>query len=229
MRKHINKMMGRKVFFCLFVVMLTGVSQAQELSDKILQKNWRAQWITVPEASPEGYGVYYFRKSFDITEVPESFPIHVSADNRYKLYVNEKLVSVGPARGDLLHWNFETIDLATYLKVGKNVIAAKVWNEGEWRPLANISAQTAFILNGGNSDAVVVKTGVNWKCFRDEGYAPIPVIMNTAFYAGPGELVDMNKSVSGWEKISFNDSEWTNAEVLGNGMPKSKLGLWKTK
>ncbi len=224
MRKHINKMMGIKVFFCLFVVMLTGVSQAQELSDKILQKNWRAQWITVPEASPEGYGVYYFRKSFDITEVPESFPIHVSADNRYKLYVNEKLVSVGPARGDLLHWNFETIDLATYLKVGKNVIAAKVWNEGEWRPLANISAQTAFILNGGNSDAVVVKTGENWKCFRDEGYAPIPVIMNTAFFAGPGELVDMNKSVSGWEKISFNDSEWTNAEVLGNGMPKSKLG-----
>ncbi|MCW3804514.1 alpha-L-rhamnosidase C-terminal domain-containing protein [Plebeiibacterium marinum] len=224
MRKHINKMMGRKVFFCLFVVMLTGVSQAQEVSDKILQKNWRARWITVPESNPNGYGIYYFRKSFELSELPESFPVHVSADNRYKLYVNEKLVSMGPARGDLLHWNFETIDLIPYLQKGNNIIAVQVWNEGEDRPLANISAQTAFVINGGNSEAIKVKSDKSWKCIFDDAYSPIPVKMNTAFFAGPGEFVDMHKTVNGWNKLSFDDSTWAAAEELSNGMPKNKIG-----
>jgi len=41
--------------------------------------------------------------------------VHLSADNRYKLYVNSVLVSCGPARGDLYYWNYETVDLAPYL------------------------------------------------------------------------------------------------------------------
>eukprot|EP01041_Mallomonas_annulata_P041489 gene41489-65579_t len=27
---------------------------------------------------------------------------------------------MGPARGDIAHWNYETVDIATYLKAGKN-------------------------------------------------------------------------------------------------------------
>ena len=75
------------------------------------------------------------------------------ADNRYKLYVNGELVSLGPARGDLFHWNFEQIDLSPYLKEGKNIVAAKVWNEAELRPEAQISYQAGFILQGGNTTA----------------------------------------------------------------------------
>ncbi|MEJ0033874.1 MAG: hypothetical protein WDO15_27660 [Bacteroidota bacterium] len=60
--------------------------------------------------------------------------MHVSADNRYKLFVNGTLVSLGPARGDLTNWNYETVDIAQYLVVGKNAIAALVWNEGSARP-----------------------------------------------------------------------------------------------
>ena len=32
--------------------------------------------------------------------VPARFPVHVTGDNRYKLYVNEQLVSMGPVKGD---------------------------------------------------------------------------------------------------------------------------------
>ena len=60
----------------------------------------------VPDELKE-YGVYEFRKTFEITAKPASFIVHVSADNRYKLFVNEKLISLGPARGDLFHWNFQ--------------------------------------------------------------------------------------------------------------------------
>ena len=80
-----------------------------------------------------------------MNSVHKAYPVHVSADNWYKLFVNEKMVSVGPARGDLLHWNFETVDLAPFLQPGQNVVAAQVWNEGELRSEANLSLKTGFI------------------------------------------------------------------------------------
>lgn len=212
------------LFMWLINLCATDSANAQNIDSGLIQKQWRAKWITVPDADPTGYGVYYFRKAFELDVVPLDFPIHVSADNRYKLYVNEILVSAGPARGDLLHWNFETVDLAPYLHAGKNVIAAQVWNEGEERPLANISSQTAFILNGGSRSNNFVSTGEDWKCYQDKGYSPIPVKMNTAFFAGPGEFVDMNQSVMGWQDVNFDDSIWPEAVSLGNGLPKNKLG-----
>ena len=55
---------------------------------------------------------------------PERFQVFVSGDNRYKLYVNKQLVSIGPARSDLRHWNYATVDLAPYLRTGNNIVAA---------------------------------------------------------------------------------------------------------
>ncbi|WP_229206171.1 hypothetical protein [Dyadobacter fermentans] len=76
------------------------------------------------------YGVYKFRKTIELNAKPASFFVHVSADNRYKPFVNGKHVSQGPARGDLYFWNFETVDIAPYLNAGSNTVAAVVWNEG---------------------------------------------------------------------------------------------------
>ena len=63
--------------------------------------------------------------------VPDSLPVQVSADNRYKLFVNGQLVSLGPARGDITHWKFVTVDLAPFLKPGSNCVTAQVWNKGK--------------------------------------------------------------------------------------------------
>jgi hypothetical protein len=64
---------------------------------------WTARWISVPGASPAGYGVYHFRRRFRVDPVPAAFVVHVSADNRYELYANGARVASGRAsatRGD---------------------------------------------------------------------------------------------------------------------------------
>jgi hypothetical protein len=48
------------------------------------------------------YGVFYFRKNIDLAAKPAMFIVHVSADNRYKLYVNGTLVSLGPLAAILI-------------------------------------------------------------------------------------------------------------------------------
>ena len=49
-----------------------------------------APWISYPSANATSYGVYHFRKSFNLERVPENLNIHVSADNRYNLFINGK-------------------------------------------------------------------------------------------------------------------------------------------
>jgi alpha-L-rhamnosidase len=194
-------------------------------------KPWKAQWITGPGPALNlwsgvfpnelnEYGVFKFRKTFALEARPSSFVIHVSADNRYKLYVNGALVSLGPARGDAFHWNYETVDIAVYLKDGDNVLAAVVWNDGPDKPEAQISLMTAFIVQGKSPAEEVVNTNASWKCIQDESHQPLPVRSAGYYVAGPGELVNMNQQIRGWEQVGFDDSGWKPARLVLQGLPK---------
>jgi alpha-L-rhamnosidase len=126
----------RIILSAIFCLLIAGKSYGQTIDTLRANTPWNAQWIGLNNALDPGtgYGVYYFRKSINIADRPAKFIIHVSADNHYKLYVNGKMVSDGPARGDLYNWNYETVDLARFLVPGKNTVAAIVWNEAQYRP-----------------------------------------------------------------------------------------------
>ena len=219
----------RSRFILFYLVSIVAVSGfAQPINQVILHQLWKASWIAVPGESPNGYGVYLFRKSFSLMAKPESFVIHVSADNRYKLFVNEKQVSLGPARGDLEHWNFESMDIASLLHAGKNIIAAQVWNEGEWRAEGQISFRSGFILQADSGSGAMVNTNGEWKCIRDGAFLPLPFKINTYYVAGPGEQVDLNVQKDGWAKPGFDDSSWKNAMVIMEGMPENIRGGYGT-
>lgn len=178
--------------------------------------SWNASWIAAPGDDGREYGIYYFRKHLELAARPATFIIHISADNRYKLYVNDSLVSLGPARGDLYNWNYETVDLAPYLVAGKNIIAAIVWNEADYRPEAQISFRTAFIVQGNTPAEEVVNTNNSWKCMRDHAYQPIAGF----FAASVGEFVDRNKTINHWMSATLDDSAWPSANNLFGGQPK---------
>ena len=80
-----------------------------------LKHTWTAQWITHPSESTLDYGVFLFRNSFELQDKQAEFLVHVSADNRYRLFVNGESVCFGPALGDINHYRYETIDIATFL------------------------------------------------------------------------------------------------------------------
>ena len=181
-------------------------------------KPWNAQWISPPNITGIEYGVYYFRKTIELAAKPSTFIIHVSADNRYKLYVNGTLVSLGPARCDTYYWNYETVDLAPYLTAGKNSIAALAWNEAQYRPAAQITVRTGFIVQGNSPAEEVLNTNKTWKSFHDAGHQPVPGYF---FAASKGEMVDMNLAVKGdWTAINYDDSTWPWANKIMDGTLK---------
>jgi hypothetical protein len=197
---------------------------AARINPELLTRTWSARWITVPAESPFDYGVYHFRRAFELPRQPDSFVIHVSADNRYQLFVNGERTAEGPARGDLNHWRYETVDIARYLRAGKNLLAAVVWNFAELAPMAQATNQTAFLLQGDTGNERIVDTNQSWKCIRNKSYGPIPVTnpdVRGYFVAGPGERLDGAVYPWGWESSGYEDSSWSAARALGPGSPRN--------
>ncbi len=187
------------------------------------QSVWEARWISMPELERQAVAVLHFRKTFELETKPESFRVHVSADNRYQLLVNGESVSRGPARGDFRHWRYETVDLAEHLKSGKNVLAAVVWNFGDMIPEAQFSQQTAFILQGAEEASLMVNTDETWKVMENEAYDVIPsgeFQLYSYLVVGPGEVIDGNQWPWGWERADYDDSDWKEPVRLEPGYPR---------
>lgn len=193
------------------------------ISELHAQGQPNAPWISYPSANQTQYGVYHFRKTFELGKVPEELIVHVSADNRYNLFVNGERVCYGPAKGDLQTYKYDVIDIASYLKPGKNVLAALVYNGGEDKNWAFISVQTAFFLQAKKEAFRFIDTDASWKVFKNESCKPISYqkmlqgenkFFNGAYYCGPNEEVFADQYPWGFEIVEFDDSGWEESELL---------------
>lgn len=195
--------------------------RSADIAPQWLSGRWTAQWISVPDEPRNAYGVYHFRKSLTLAAAPERFIVHVSADNRYKLYVNGRLASVGPARGDVFNWNFETVDLAPWLHAGDNTVAAVVWNFAELSPIAQVSFhETGLVVQGNGPAEQIVDTDGSWLCLRNASYSPHMKGVYGYYAAGPGEKVDASGYPWGWEQPDYDDSAWLGARCGLTGAAK---------
>ena len=191
-----------------------AVTNVQGKDIASLKHTWRARWITHPTANTQGYAVFLFRKDFELLTVPDSFFVYVSADNKFNLYVNGERISDGPVRSDLNHWGYETINIAPYLKEGKNTIGAHVVNFGIYRHAAQFTFQTAFILQGLSIDVFDIDTKPNngWKVTQDFGYSYTPFVSDSVggyYAAGPGDIFHADLHPWGWNQPIFeSDSTW---------------------
>lgn len=215
-----------KITLILLIALIgTSITKGQNLpiNPKLLKGSWPAFWITHPNTQQREYGVYHFRKKITLPALPSSYLIHVTADNRYRLFVNGSLVSSGPARGDLFNWFYETVDIAPFLKQGENTIAALVWNMGDLAPVAQVSNQTAFLLQGDTEAEKQVNTNSGWKVLKSTAYTPCSLNngdrLGVYMVVGPGDQLDGNQYPWGWEKPGYNDISWEKAQEIVNPEP----------
>lgn len=226
-----------RIIFTFFIVsvLFLQTTLGQQINPELLTSQWSAFWIGGPAPAgggqrggsfggppppPPEFAVYHFRKTIELGAKPTSFIVHVSADNRYKLYVNGVQVSHGPAASSPKYWNFETVDLAPYLKQGKNSMAALVWHAANFTPVMQMSAGRAgFILQGNGDTEKIVNTDNTWKVLKSTSYKPVRAGGQALGYIAIGftEQVDYSNYPTGWEGTDYDDSSWSAAGQIFNG------------
>ena len=213
--------------FVLWTAFVTGFAQTPvQTTTDWTSAYWPARWILHPTVPARQYGIFHVRKAIDLPQKPTRFVVHVSADNRYRLFVNGRAVAMGPARSDLQNWNYETLDLAPFMQAGRNVLAAQVWNMGEGAPFAQMTYQTGFVLQGDGQTEKAANTDGSWKIYQNPAYSPVKNDMpklRTYIVVGDGDRVDGAQYPWGWEQPGFDDKAWVAAKALG--FPTKARGL----
>ena len=194
--------------------LLPANAQSPPLNPDLVASKWAASWIASPSAPAKAPGVFYFRKEITLSSAPEHFWVHVSADNRFVLHVNGQYAGEGPARGDLFHWRFETLDLAPLLHAGTNVLAAVVWNFGEAAPVAQMSNRTGFLMQGDTAAEAAVNTNTAWRVREESGHSAVGHHGANGYYAaGPAEKIDGRVLDWNWDQPGDSENWMTPIQV----------------
>ncbi|KAJ9660829.1 hypothetical protein H2198_002368 [Neophaeococcomyces mojaviensis] len=179
-----------------------------------------AKWIWLPhfqDADPKLPGKFVlFRKSVSLPSSPTTpCLIHVSADTRYRLYVNGVSVAFGPCKSYPQRWFYETIDITPHLHAGTNVIAAKVLRffPAQTGSTSMMKANVPGFILWGEVGGVKVVTDENWLCHEDESIE-LKSRAEWNYILGPpflslDERVDLSKAESNWHSSDSCDlSRW---------------------
>ncbi len=186
---------------------------------------WSAEGVSRPRPDSGPYRVRYFRRGFD-APAGAALTVHVSADTRYKLWCNGVLVSRGPAKGDVEHHFYETVDLTPRLRAGGNVLAAQVEYHGDifcnyregGAPVSLMTAAPGFALDGALRDAdggeiETLHTDRRWRVLVDRAHRH-QIEATYSHCVGMLEDLDCAAHPWGFTRADFDDSSWPEAREI---------------
>ncbi len=147
-----------------------------------------ALWIWHPEKGRDDHVVLEFRRVFSLSK-KSSFRLHVSADMRYELCLNDQLISTGPDRSDDLHWSFASYRVS--LPAGRHTLSARVWWIGEIAPMAQKTYRGGFICASEGLKTVDLNTGSSpWKVREIPGWSFGPKLKGAYHDIGPAFIMN---------------------------------------
>ncbi len=154
---------------------------------------WQAEWIWPAGTAPERG---WFRKEITLDAAPKQVSAWLSADVKYRLWINGKLVSRGPADigsdyagGSTNRWFYDYRDLTPFFHQGRNVIAAEVFRI--W-PVRTVSRKKPGFLFEAQIDQLTIKSDATWQTLAS------------------------NDGIANWQQPDFDDAAWGAALVVPN-------------
>ena len=183
---------------------------------------WSQEGILGPRPDGEGpFRTRLFRRTFD-APAGARLTVHVSADTQYRLWCNGQEASYGPAKGDVDHQFYETVDLSGLLKPGKNVLAAQVvyygdvWGGGKTGgPYSRMPACPGLVLWGVLTDAAgkeiePLHSDEKWRVWIDRSCIHHDSTLE-ALWLGATEVLHCDRFPWGFQEAAFDDSSWSPA------------------
>lgn len=141
---------------------------------------------------------------------PDNTKIRITADTRYKLYVNGIHVQSGPSKGDDKIRYIDEADIGEWLNDGVNVIAVSVLRYSFDHPYHSnhslfASEMPGLYVEWAEGEAAWKSHVVRSVRFEGEegGFAPLHI----------HERIATDPAAKGWKKAGFDDSAWSDIHV----------------
>ncbi|WP_168121246.1 family 78 glycoside hydrolase catalytic domain [Paenibacillus sp. HB172176] len=198
-------------------------------------KKWKADWITDPEFAErvplsllhkEYLGLkksvhpvhlknhhMFFRKTFELSHLPDKAFLDITADDYYKVYINGEYVAEGPAQSYSFHYYYNRLDVQPFLRQGNNVIAVHVFYMGHInRAMNSGDLRQGMIAELYADNQLVVITDQLWKRIRTFEYGDGRA-ETTGNETQVLEHIDSRLSFPGWKREGYDDSDWSPAAM----------------
>ena len=204
----------------------------------------QTQWIRIPREELEHKQVFhgdlggrfaYFRCEQTLPEGAR-LTACITAVSRYRLWVNGSPVLSGPCKGDLNRQYYETVELSSFLRPGKNVFAVQVlYNDPDIaRDQTDTRAAIYGAVGAGNCHALAVDgiitdaagnavgtvtTGeASWKVWLDNTFY-LRSATYSVYLGAVEETIDFRVSPADWRAPDYDDSGWLPALPWGTVAP----------
>lgn len=195
-------------------------------NNQVGMRFWKAKWIWFNCSGIEKNTYYYFRREFNISKKKSTFKLYITAESKYKVYINGEFIGCGPPMSHVYYKYYDIYDISKHMKDGLNcisVIVNYVGNIQETRGglLAEIVENCAYVAAYTDNSWSVIKAGAwneNTFNFVTSKYNPFQ------------EFFDARKIPHGWDICGYNDSFWEKALVLNKNDLNSEKGLipWRS-
>jgi hypothetical protein len=197
-------------------------------------KTWKGQWITSFEQQNETNNWTAYQKSFQLNDVPNEALAKIACDSKYWMWINGEMavfegqLKRGPSPDDTY---YDEVDIAPFLKQGKNVISILVWYFGKDGFSHNSSGKAALIFDC-QTQGFDLLSDLTWKASirREFGTAGLPL----PNFRLPESSIRYDARLGNFDFISSNNLKWGRTRSLGtppilpwNNLVKRPLPLWR--
>ncbi len=179
--------------------------------------DWTAQYIWDASDGSEENVWMCFRKTIELSAVPQNLNAYISADSKYWLYINGTcaVFEGGVKRGPTPDGSYyDTVPIEKYLQRGKNVICALVWYWGKETSFSNTdSGKAGFLFEAG-----AIRSDNSWKVSRHPAYINDPAKKKPNYRLPEFNICfDARRDIGDWTAVDFDDSAWEAATQNGVG------------
>jgi len=172
---------------------------------------WTSDWSIKDAETPQ---LVLFRRKIIIKEKLQEASFKITADSRYKLWINGNFCEVGPLKGTKKQWYLDTVNVKSFLHTGENVIGDEVLrypNESLKGNFGVVRTKLPGLYLNGKLEYLdyteYLSTDNKWVSYKedtfkivseDENFAPLQIYENRIG----------NSKLQNWNKSTYNDEFW---------------------
>ena len=167
-------------------------------------------WIGFNNSFDLHEAYFRFRKSFKVKDISKIKNLYITADSRYVLWINSKLVSRGPSRSNPCNQIIDVIDITNNIVEGENIICVLVYQPG-YSHFSYIHRATSGLLAYFFIDNKCITTDNSWKVSKDPSFdSNVP---RQSIYQNGIEKKDLRLEDK-WLLNGYDCSNWEQSKII---------------